>query len=98
MSEPRPDPNAETRRGLREKYQSALELVWKKPDKCPVCDATFWNMGDLIDAPVRRVNAAGWALLHRNLQAKFRRSSQSQTRARTSRPTSCSASRPPVLG
>lgn len=55
MSEPTQDPQHEERQRLRDKYKLALETVWKKPDKCPICDSTFWNVGNLIDAPLRNL-------------------------------------------
>jgi NAD-dependent dihydropyrimidine dehydrogenase PreA subunit len=38
---------------LREKYQRVLQQVWRRPDNCPICDSTFWNIGDVVDAPIR---------------------------------------------
>jgi hypothetical protein len=38
---------------LREKYQRILQTVWRKPDNCPICDSSAWNIGDLIDVHVR---------------------------------------------
>lgn len=52
MSNTENDPQQDSR-SLREKYQAALELVWRKPDNCPICDSSAWNLGDLIDAPLR---------------------------------------------
>ncbi len=40
---------------MREKYQAALEMVWREPDNCPICGSTAWNLGDLVDVPVRHV-------------------------------------------
>lgn len=39
----------------RARYQKALEMVWRKPDNCPICNSTFWNIGDLVNAPLRPV-------------------------------------------
>jgi hypothetical protein len=44
---------AESRQRVRNQYQAYLELVWKKPDNCPICDSTAWNLGDLVDVPLR---------------------------------------------
>jgi hypothetical protein len=60
MSQPEQDPQQQERMRLRAQYQEALELVWKKPDNCPICDSTAWNLGDLIDAPLRQVSSLGW--------------------------------------
>ncbi|HVX41066.1 MAG TPA: hypothetical protein VHB25_15980 [Gemmatimonadaceae bacterium] len=38
---------------LREKYQRILATVWRKPDNCPICDSSAWNLGDLVDVHVR---------------------------------------------
>jgi hypothetical protein len=43
------------RQKLRHQYRSYLKIVWKKPDNCPICDSTYWNLGDLIDAPLRGI-------------------------------------------
>jgi hypothetical protein len=53
MSNPEQDPQQKRRQNLREKYQAALEMVWRRPDNCPICESTFWNIGDLIDVPLR---------------------------------------------
>lgn len=45
---------------VRARYQAALEQVWKKPDNCPICDSTAWNIGDLIDAPLREDLLGAW--------------------------------------
>ena len=55
MSEPTQDPQHEERQLLREKYQKALGMVWRLPDNCPVCDSTFWNIGDLVDVALRNL-------------------------------------------
>jgi predicted nucleic-acid-binding Zn-ribbon protein len=38
---------------LREKYLRVVQDVWKKPDDCPICDSTYWNIGDLVEARLR---------------------------------------------
>jgi hypothetical protein len=66
MSNAPQDPNALARaltgstpadpaHALRENYQRILEYVWRKPDNCPICDSTSWNIGDLVDVPLRGV-------------------------------------------
>jgi hypothetical protein len=63
MSTPPKDPSNEslaeayfaTREQTRAKYQGYLRQVWKQNDNCPLCDSSAWNLGDLIDAPVRDV-------------------------------------------
>jgi hypothetical protein len=40
-------------RRLRERYQKALEMVWRKPDNCPVCDSTAWSIADVVEVAVR---------------------------------------------
>lgn len=47
------DPFIRQQLAMRDKYQGALQMVWRKPDNCPICDSTAWNLGDLIDAPLR---------------------------------------------
>jgi predicted nucleic-acid-binding Zn-ribbon protein len=51
-NEPR---EATERLRLRQRYQAAIQLVWRQPDNCPICDSTAWNIGDLVDAPLRTV-------------------------------------------
>ena len=54
-------PDAEVRQGIRDKYLKALEMVWRKPTNCPVCDSTSWAIGDLVDAPLRQLDGvARW--------------------------------------
>jgi hypothetical protein len=60
MSESEQDPQQQDRLRLRTKYQEALHQVWKKPDICPICDSTAWNVGDLVDAPLRDVSQLAW--------------------------------------
>jgi hypothetical protein len=48
-----PKARANPSQALREKYQSLLELVWRKPDNCPICDSSAWNVGDLVDVQLR---------------------------------------------
>jgi hypothetical protein len=44
---------ADQREQLRKKYLAAVEMVWRKPQNCPICDSTAWNLGDLVDARLR---------------------------------------------
>src|SRR5690349_12603503 len=39
----------------RARYQEALRMVWQQPDNCPICDSTWWTIGDLVNAPLRAV-------------------------------------------
>src|SRR5207244_11808240 len=57
--QPEQDPQQQERLRLRARYQQALEVVWKKPDNCPICDSTWWNIGDIVDVPLRQVGPTG---------------------------------------
>lgn len=46
---------SQARQQKREQYQAALGIVWKKPDICPICDSTAWNIADLVDVPLRNI-------------------------------------------
>src|SRR5438105_2808473 len=66
MSIPPNDPNALARaaaadpgRPVRAKYQTALEKVWLRPDKCPICDSSDWNVGDIVDVHLRGTPLTG---------------------------------------
>lgn len=52
-----PDPSSPKYDQLRDdrvaKYRSYLGIVWKKSDNCPICDSTYWSLGDLVDGPLR---------------------------------------------
>lgn len=44
---------------LRQKYERVLKLVWaKQPDTCPICNTNLWNVGELVDAPLRNVTVS----------------------------------------
>jgi len=43
-----------SRQAIREKYQRYLQEVWRRPDNCPICDSSYWNLADLVDAPLRQ--------------------------------------------
>jgi len=38
----------------REKYQAILTGLWTvEPDECPICRTRLWNMGDMVEIPLR---------------------------------------------
>src|SRR5438477_623514 len=49
-----PDPTLH----IREKYQAAIERVWRRPDNCPICDSSAWNVGELVDVPLRGMSVS----------------------------------------
>lgn len=53
MSETENDPQPSEPNRLRAKYQEALQLVWRKPDNCPICDSNVWNIGGVVDVALR---------------------------------------------
>lgn len=38
---------------MRNHYRQALELVWRKPHICPICDSSAWAVGELVDMSLR---------------------------------------------
>jgi predicted nucleic-acid-binding Zn-ribbon protein len=40
---------------IREKYAATLRRLWIEPDNCPICGSNAWNIGDLIQTPLREL-------------------------------------------
>jgi predicted nucleic-acid-binding Zn-ribbon protein len=47
----------EARAEAREKYSAAIQAVWTGPEECPICGQTVWNLGDLVEIPIRNLTA-----------------------------------------
>jgi RNase P subunit RPR2 len=59
-----PATEQEARAELREKYAATIRRLWKRqPDECPICGSNLWNIGDLVQAPIREVAGAREALI-----------------------------------
>ncbi len=43
------------RAASRDKYAAILDRLWKVPNTCPVCGSGEWNVGDLVEVPLRLI-------------------------------------------
>jgi len=37
----------------RSKYQQVIDRLWTVPDECPICTTHLWNIGDMVEIPLR---------------------------------------------
>jgi predicted nucleic-acid-binding Zn-ribbon protein len=58
-----PSPELDERQRLRDKYQATISRLWTQSGECPICKTDNWNIGDLIETPLRNVAVdLAWAI------------------------------------
>src|SRR2546423_670116 len=50
-----PPAEQRARAELRERYAASIRRLWRHPDDCPICGSNSWNIGDLIQTPLRDI-------------------------------------------
>lgn len=54
---------AAERAALRDKYAATIRRLWRRQDECLVCGSNLWNIGDLVQTPIRDIGGAREAIL-----------------------------------